>query len=372
MILKTEKFQEACKKILEAVDTNNIATDTDTLELRTEGNVLFMDVTNREYFVELRIQLDSPVELRAAVDANLFLNLISKITTKDIELFTEGQTLFVKGNGTYKIPLVFEGDKLKELPRITIDNVVKHFSIPNTSLQSIFDYNIKELQKGAIVRPVQRLFYVDEFGAITFTSGACVNHFTLPESVKMLLNERIVRLFRLLDSSTIDFELGMDQISETLYQTKVMFRDDNVTITAIISSDSSLMQSVPVQAIRGFADKSYPYTVSLNKDALLEALTRMLLFTRKSEIALYVTLEFESDGVTVYDAQKENKEKILYEQYVDSLVEPYTLLLEINDLKLTLETCKEKIINVHFGDNQSAVITRGTVANVIPECHYTK
>lgn len=369
MILKTEKFQESCKKILDAVDSNVLSVVSETLELKTEGNILFMNVTNKEYFVEVKIDLETALDFHATVDANLFLNLISKITTKDIELTVVDNTLVVKGNGTYKIPLIYDGDKLLELPRIVIENEVKSFNVQNSILQSILKYNIKELQKGAISKPIQRLFYIDEKGAITFTTGACVNTFTLEQPLRMLLNERVVKLFKLLSSDTVQFKMGMDPLNESMMQTKVMFKDDSVTITAIISSDSQLMNTVPVDGIRNRADYNYPYSVTVDKNNVLEALGRMLVFTKKNEVALFTTIDFDFDGMTMYDNHKENKEKIAYTNYVDALEgQTYTALFEVNDLKLTLESCDEQYITIKFGNHQAAVISRASISNIIPEC----
>ena len=46
----------------------------------------------------------------------------------------------------------------------------------------------------------------------------------------------------------------------------------------------------------------------------------------------------------------------------------YSALLDLNDLKQTLETCTEQYVTIHFGDSQAVVLSRGNVKNVIPEC----
>ena len=48
---------------------------------------------------------------------------------------------------------------------------------------------------GVVSNPIQRLYYMDERGAVTFTSGACINNFTLEKPVKILLNNKLVKLF---------------------------------------------------------------------------------------------------------------------------------------------------------------------------------
>ena len=77
------------------------------------------------------------------------------------------------------------------------------------------DYNVKELAKGIISNPdIQKLHYVDDKGALTFTSGACVNNFNLPKPIKILLNNKIVKLPRLRSNDkALYFVYGNNQIS---------------------------------------------------------------------------------------------------------------------------------------------------------------
>jgi hypothetical protein len=197
MILRIEEMQNACGKFLAAVDSNNLSILTETLKIKTEGRNLYISVTNREYFAKVRIEIDTEVEFHATVNANLFLKLISQITTDTIELNIVDNSLVLKGNGTYKLPLIYDGDKLLELPEINIYNPTVNFVIKSETLLSILQYNSKELTKGVISKPVQKLYYVDELGAITFTNGACVNSFSLTQPIKVLFNNRLVKLFKL-------------------------------------------------------------------------------------------------------------------------------------------------------------------------------
>ena len=122
MIIRIEEIQNACSKILAAVDSNALSTVTETLQLSTEGKNLYISVTNKEYYAQVKIEMSEPMDFKATVNAQLFLKLVSQITTETIELTTQDSALVLKGNGTYKLPLIFEGDKLMELPEIIIDN----------------------------------------------------------------------------------------------------------------------------------------------------------------------------------------------------------------------------------------------------------
>lgn len=374
MILRIERLQEACKDILTAVDSNELSAITETLELVTKDGTLFMNVTNREYFVQVEIPVDDEIDMHATVNANLFLKLMSHITTDTVELNVVDTNLIVKANGTYKIPLIFDGDELLELPYIEINNVTNEFAIDSSILKSILNYNSKELTKGTISKSVQKMYYVDEKGCITFTNGACVNTFTLQQPVKLLFNNRLVKLFKLFDEPTVNFTLGFDAISEDIIQTKVKFKSKNITLTAILSCDDKLLSGVPVSAIRGRASGDYPYSININKEAMLQTISRLLLFnstlgSASSIIKPYSTFEFNKDSVTIYDVHKENKEVIFYNNSLINCDEPYTAILDLSELKVTLESCNEPYLNISFGDEQALVITRGTISNIIPECH---
>lgn len=375
MILRIENLQDACKDILAAVDSNELSTITETLELVTKDNFLYINVTNREYFAQVKIDIGEVIDFHATVNANLFLKLISQVTTDTVELNSKPGENFitVKANGTYKIPLIFDGDKLLELPQIDIVNVTSEFNIASSILKSILTYNSKQLTMGTVSKPVQRLYYVDEKGAITFTNGACVNSFSLEKPVKLLFNNRLVKLFKLFNDENVKFTLGYDSISDDIIQTKVRFESSNIVLTAILSCDDKLLSVVPVNAIRGRVSNEYPYSVNINKDSMLQTINRLLLFnstagSSKEVIKPYSTFLFGRDNVVIYDVNKENKETINYNNTVVNCDEPYQAILDLTELKVTLESCSEQYLNLHFGDGTAFVITRGHIANVVPEC----
>ena len=179
MVLQTKEFKEVCKTVLAAIDNKENTLLTETLELKANGSVLDLNITNREYYLTANFKLGTEEKFDAAVNASLFLKLISKLTTETIEITQESNNIKIKANGQYKLPMIFNNDKMLELPKIEIENVTNTMNINSNILHSIANYNSKELLRGTIANPVQKYYYVDEKGAITFTSGACVNSFAL-------------------------------------------------------------------------------------------------------------------------------------------------------------------------------------------------
>lgn len=372
MIIRIEEIQSACSKILSAVDSNAVSAVTETLQLSTEGKNLYISVTNKEYFARVKVVMSEELDFNATVNANLFLKLVSQITTETIELTVEGSALILKGNGTYKLPLIFEGESMLELPEIKIENPTVNFKIDSNILLSILNYNSKELTKGIISRPIQKLYYVDDNGAITFTTGACVNNFKLAQPVKMLLNDRLVKLFKLFKGEEVDFTLGYDPIGNDTVQTKVKFESESIVITAVLSCDDTMLQQFPVNAVRGRSESMYPYSININKDQLIQTINRLLLFTAatgaKDIVNPYSTFEFMSDKVVIWDTNHENYEEIFYSNTKCNIEDKYTTMFDLRDLKTTLENCSEQYVALNFGDEQALVVVRGNIKVVVPEC----
>ena len=370
MIIKSQKFQELCSTILAATDSAEISTLTETLELKAENKVLYLNVTNGEYYASVKFDLESDEQFHAAVNANLFLKLIAAVTTEDIELQAMSNYVLVKANGTYKIPMIFEGDKLLSLPKIEVKNPTVSMKVSGSILESILNYNSKELLRGTISRPVQKMFYVDETGCITFTTGACVNNFSLEKPVKVLFNNRLVKLFKLFKNDMVDFTLGYDSISEELVQTKVEFKTSKITLTAVTGCNDELLNSVPVSAIRGRATTTYANNVVLNKEELLASINRLLLFSAGygsvKNLKPYSLFECKDDTMTIYDSNKENKEVIKFKN--DTKVDSeYSMTLDLSDLKLILDTITDEYVTLSFGNHQAVVLKRTNISNVVPE-----
>lgn len=368
MILRIEKLKDVCSSILPAVDSNSLSSITETLELKVVGTSLFLCVTNKEYYAKVELDVGEAVDFHATVDAELFLKLVSQTTSDTIELLTDTNNLILKGNGTYKLPLIFDADKLLELPEINIDNVTVEFDMEGDLLNSILVNNTKQLSIGTISKLVQKMYYVDEQGALTFTTGACVNNFTLPQPVKMLLNQRLVKLFKLFKGEKVHFKLGHDAITDEITQTKVMFNSNNICITAILSCDDTMINSVPVSAIRNRTTTVYPYSISVNKQDLMECINRMRLYllSSKTTTALSKCI-FDKGSVTISDLSNENKEEVLYNNQIDALDAPYEMIIDLNDLFAVLDTCFENHVQISFGDHQAVTVSRANIINVIPE-----
>jgi hypothetical protein len=367
MILNTSELKDISASIKTAVDPNDYAIVTETLELSVENSVLKLSVTNREYYVQVRVNVNTTDTFKVSVNAKTFLNLVSQITTETIEFNVDGNTLVITANGTYKIPIIFDGETMVSIPEITVGNIVNTFTISGETLLSILNYNSKELQKlSSYSKPVQRYYYVDNEGAITYTTGACVNNFTLGGNVAMLLSQKVVKLFKLFnENDTVTFSFGFDEI-DGMTQNKASFSTANVTISTLLQSDESMLKSVPVSAIRGRANDTYTYSANINKDNLLQLINRLMVMYDPN-MSFYSNFVFSKSNMKVESRDTNNSETLYYNNDIANLDGEISCVLDLKDLKLTLESCSEPYLTINFGDSPAVVVSRGHVKNVIPK-----
>ena len=374
MILKTKEFQEAANKILVAVNLDRSAAN---LELVVKDSFLCLSVTNREYFVSIKFKLEKPIEFHAVVDANLFLNLISSINTEEFELIVKDNYMLVKaGKSNYKLAMIYENDQLMKLPIIKLDKdqVTIDMSIAQDILLSILNVNGKEIQKAKRldVNELQRYYYIDETGCFTFTTGACVNSFSLEKPIKLLLTDKVVKLFKLFETDAW-MSYGYQVNKDNSLQPIVVFQTENVYVAARLLNDDTCIQKIkaPCDAMKNLIKEPYDHTLVLSASDLAAAINRLLMFYKnssaKADLSFVPALvDFTETELSISDLSGDNKEIITIENG-STTPGNYSMGVNLIDLKSVLDSCKNEHITVNCGNHKSIIVNRGTISNVIAE-----
>lgn len=374
MILKTKTFQEAANKILVAVGLDRTAAN---LELAAKGNALYLRVTNREYYVAVKFDLQELTEFRAVVDANLFLNLISGLNTEEFKLEIKDTHVVVKaGKSSYKLAMIYENDQLMKLPIIKLDKdqITVEMGIAQDILMSILNVNGKEIQKAKRldVNELQRYYYIDETGCFTFTTGACVNSFTLEKAIKLLLTDKVVKLFKLFESD-VWMSYGHQVGTDGNLQPIVVFQTEGVYVASRLLNDETCIQKIkaPCDAMKNLIKEAYDHTLVLSAIDLTAAINRLLMFHKnssaKADLSFVPSLvEFTDTELTISDLSGDNKEIITIENG-STTPGNYSMGVNLIDLKSVLDSCKNEHITMNCGNRKSIIINRGTISNVIAE-----
>jgi DNA polymerase III sliding clamp (beta) subunit (PCNA family) len=374
MIIKTKDFKEAANKILLAADLDTNAAN---LELVARNSSLYLNVTNKEYYVAVKFPLETEETFRAVVDASLFLSLVSGFTTDTFSLTIKDNTVILgAGKSKYKVAMIYENENLMTLPIIAIQNKTVEMSISNDILMSILNVNSKELLKTKYldVSELNKLYYIDESGCFTFTNGSCLNSFTLEKPVKLLLNDRIVRLFKLFKDD-VKFSLGQDPTINGSIQTKMVMETADTYLAAVITCDETLIAKVqhPCEATKRYLTESYDHKLVLSKADLSAAINRLMSFTKNSKATSEkVNMAYLPTAISIENGELVIKDKFENYETVAIANESYStgdyeMFVNLYDIKLVLDSCTTDHITLNCGNHRSIVVTRGTVANLIPE-----
>lgn len=374
MTIITKDFKEVANKILVAVGLDENAAN---LELITQDNSLYLNVTNREFYVSVRFPISEPTTFHAVVDASLFLNLIAGITTETFNLELVGNSVQVTaGKSKYKLAMIYENANLMHLPTIVINNKTIEMNIFQEVLSSILNVNSKELQKlkgVSTVNELQRLYFIDETGCFTFTTGACLNAFSLEKPVKLLLTDRVVKLFKLFKTD-VKFSLGVEPSPTGALMTKVLFETDDTYLAALINCDDRLISQVqvPCEATKRFIAEAYDQRLVLSVNELAGAINRLQMFTKNNKAVTiksssYMPIKGSIQGSELlFCDQSGNQEAVTIENGSFS-AGIYDFGVNLFDLKLVLDSCKNEHITFNCGNHRSIIMTRGAIHNLIPE-----
>lgn len=374
MIIKTKDFKEAANKILLAADLDTNAAN---LELVARNSNLYLNVTNKEYYVAVKFPLETEETFRAVVDASLFLSLVSGFTTDTFSLTIKDNTVILgAGKSKYKVAMIYENENLMTLPVIAIQNKTVEMNISNDILMSILNVNSKELLKTKYldVSELNKLYYIDESGCFTFTNGSCLNSFTLEKPVKLLLNDRIVRLFKLFKDD-VKFSLGQDPTINGGIQTKMVMETADTYLAAVITCDETLIAKVqhPCEATKRYLTENYDHKLVLSKTDLSAAINRLMSFTKNSKATSEkVNMAYLPTAINIENGELVIKDKFENYETVAIANESYStgdyeMFVNLYDIKLVLDSCTTDHITLNCGNHRSIVVTRGTVANLIPE-----
>ena len=360
MIIRNEDLKDICNKILYAFDP----TASDIVQIKGVDNYLHMSVGNGDYHVEVRLNMYEKVDFNATISGDIFLKLISKITSDTVEFNAKDNFLYIKGDGDYKIPLIYKDDNMLEVSKIEISNVINSFKINSNILNSIYLYDDKDLRR-FVVDNVQNLYYLDKDGCIKFTSTAYVNKFSLPESVTLFLTKKIVKLFKLFNiDEDVDFVLGKDESNNVIIN-KLMLKSNTVCITTLLPLEDTLISRIPVNFIREKANHEYNNNVMINRSIIINAINRLSLFMSSEIIKDYnVIFKFNGDKLIIYDNDKSNSEEIYLLD--GSLSFDKEIKLNILDFRSSLLNFKDDNITMSFDDSSVIVLKSNTISLIVP------
>ena len=366
--LKTNIIKDLTSKINKGIEGERTVRVSELLELEVVNDKLILSVTNTQFYlsIELSNQVNSVDSLHVTIDADTFIKLVSKTTTDEIILDTKDGNLLYKGNGEYIFPLELDQNgEIKTLPKIEI-NPQSTFDIMGDTLYSIYSFGSHELVNDVPVDAVQKYYYVDNLGAITYTESPYLNNFNLPVPFRALINDRLAQLFSLFRNKRVSVGISKE-VNDGLYQNKISFTCENLSLVSYLPDDS-IINKYPANECRQLQSNPYPGKVTINRALLADALDRLNIFSVKDgNVVLKKAgkINFTNDGLEIISIVDKNKEFIPYvnkDNYYS-----YSCYMNLSQLQRHAKANSEVNIEVNYGNDLSIMFTKDNYAQIIVE-----
>ncbi len=352
MKVVTSRMKEAVNKAIKGAGFNNLIPITSMIGIKlSDGKLrlLTTDMTNTLCIIIDKVAGD---DMDITVDADKFGKLIAKTTSEDIDLSVKDDILFVKANGTYKIPLISDEEGLISFSDIKMMEDIKTIDC-HTKLSSVMQaYNIN---KSALAKTLENSaltgYYCGDTVISTDANVITFNGFKMFDNDEpILISAQQMQLLTLNTKEDIEVYIG---------KTGIQFVTEDVII------DGALMEGIedfPASEVNAYLDEAFTSSCKVPKDLLLSVLDRLALFIEPyDKNGAYFT--FGRKGINIHSKKDASTETINYVESKD--FEPFVCCVDIPMLKEQLQANPDDTVKICYGNENALKIESGKVIQVI-------
>ena len=349
MKVVTSRMKEAVNKAIKGAGFNNLIPITSMIGIKlSDGKLrlLTTDMTNTLCIIIDKVAGD---DMDITVDADKFGKLIAKTTSEDIDLSVNDDILYVKANGTYKIPLISDEEGLVTFPALS-ETKGKTTNVKLTSIMQAYNINKSALAK-TLENPALTGYYCGDMVISTDANVITFNDFKMFEQDEpLLISPQLMQLLTL--NNHEDIKLIADKTLLTF------ITDDMVVQGAVMEG----IEDFPADDVKAYLDEAFTSSCKVPKDLLLATLDRLALFIEPyDKNGAYFT--FGRKGINIHSKKDASTETINYVESKD--FEPFVCCVDIPMLKEQLQANPDDTVKICYGNENALKIESGKVTQVI-------
>ena len=349
MKVVTSRSKEAVNKAIKGAGFNNLIPITSMIGIKlSDGKLrlLTTDMTNTLCIIIDKVAGD---DMDITVDADKFGKLIAKTTSEDIDLSVNDDILYVKANGTYKIPLISDEEGLVTFPALS-ETKGKTTNVKLTSIMQAYNINKSALAK-TLENPALTGYYCGDMVISTDANVITFNDFKMFEQDEpLLISPQLMQLLTL--NNQEDIKLIADKTLLTF------IADDMVVQGAVMEG----IEDFPADDVKAYLDEAFTSSCNVPKDLLLATLDRLALFIEPyDKNGAYFT--FGRKGINIHSKKDASTEVINYVESKD--FEPFVCCVDIPMLKEQLQANPDDTVKICYGNENALKIESGKVTQVI-------
>lgn len=352
--VETQEFKEMVSKVSKCSTNNKLIVLTSLISIMVREGKLVLTSTDSSNYLMVSCKVDCE-DFEVSVPAQLFSNLVSKITTKEIELLLEDNVLTVIGNGRYKVqlPVNEEGNPIKFPKRLLRDRENKQFTeegyITNDEIKSVLAIN-KPALAVSVELPSITCYHCGEDSVVS-SDG-----YRICENAVGLFNEK-----RLIPSRLMDI-LG----TLTGGDIKVEYTDKNLVFTteaeAVYAPIEGGIETFPIDIVNQNLTEVFPSNCIVPKRKLVNLLDRLSLFVARYDTnGVYLT--FTDEGIKFTSKLSDGEELVPYKEKSD--IKLFTCCVNIKFLEDQVSTIEGDDVKISFGSNSVLMLSVEGVNHII-------
>lgn len=369
LIVKTEILKNMVAKAKKGIGNNKlsplselmcISFDNDTLNLTVSTGNEIMRVKHKA--VDDDIVFESS-EFNVVIKTDIFPTLISKTTSKTVELEYAENCLTVTGNGVYKIDIptdtetktAYDDKNNCNNDKVFIENA--YATIAADKIRDVIRCLSCSLSTD-FSTPCYTNYYVKDNGVIATDAFQLSKYITDLQIGEYLFSPTLFNLLAVTDCDDLNVYNDGDNF--------VFIADDVV----VYSKEMPYKESYNIDTLNKLLNSVFANKLNISKTELLNALDRLSSFTNKFEKTSYIFTAIPDNNKLVISNSLKNAS-----EYINSVTFNITdntisaFALDIERLKSIIKTLASDNVSICFGGNSFIGITDGDVKHILCTCH---
>lgn len=349
MKVVTSRMKDAVNKAIKGAGFNNLIPITSMIGIKLSDGKLRLLTTDMTNTLCIIIDKVAGEDMDITVDADKFGKLIAKTTSEDIDLSVKDDVLFVKANGTYKIPLIADEEGLVTFPALS-ETKGKTTNVKLTSIMQAYNINKSALAK-TLENPALTGYYCGDMVISTDANVITFNDFKMFEHDEpLLISPQLMQLLTL--NKQEDIKLIADKTLLTF------IADDMIVQGAVMEG----IEDFPADDVKAYLDEAFTSSCKVPKDLLLATLDRLALFIEPyDKNGAYFT--FGRKGINIHSKKDASTEVINYVESKD--FKQFICCVDIPMLKEQLQANPDDTVKICYGNENALKIESGKVTQVI-------
>lgn len=351
MKVVANRMKEAVNKAIKGAGFNNLIPITSMIGIKLSNGKLQLLTTDMNNTLCIIIDKVAGDDMDITVDADKFGKLIAKTTSEDVDLSVKDDVLFVKANGTYKIPLISDEEGLISFPDIKpMDDKNVQCLTKLSSVMQAYNINKSALAK-TLENPALTGYYCGNTVISTDANVITFNGFKMFDNEEpILISAQQMQLLTLNTAEDIAVHIG---------KSRILFLTDNVVI------DCAKMEGIedfPVDDINAYLDEAFESSCVVPKDLLISILDRLSLFIEPYD-RNGAYFSFGRKGLDIRSKKDASIETLAYME--SDNFKSFVCCVDIPMFKEQLQANPSDSVHIFYGNENALKIQDGKVTQVI-------